>query len=295
MKTLLLIDNHALIYRFFYALPPLTGPEGRPTGAIYGLAGVLLKILREQRPDYWAAVFDRPEQTFRDELYEKYKIHRPSQPKDLTFQIKEAYKLFEKFQVKVIEQAGFEADDLIGSLAEKFKNYRFANGENLVVIILSGDLDVLQLVDDRKVVVQFIKKGISETVTYDEQAVKERYGLAPVQLPDLKGLLGDASDNIPGIAGIGPKTAVPLLQKFGSLENLFDNLWEIPDKIGRKLENQKEQALFSKKLATIKRDIKISCSLDDLKRKRLKKQDIKKYFAFLNFKTLAERLDKLVE
>ena len=155
MKTFLLIDNHALLYRFFHALPPLTTPDKKPVGAIYGLARVLLKILREQKPDYWAAAFDLPAKTFRGELYDKYKIHRPPQPDDLRPQMAEAHRLYEKFGIKTLSQTGFEADDIIGSLAEKFKTEK-----NLVVIILSGDLDVLQLVDDRKVVVQFIRKGI---------------------------------------------------------------------------------------------------------------------------------------
>ncbi len=288
MKTLLLIDSHALIYRFFHALPPLTSPIGEPTGAIYGLASVLLKILREQRPDYWAGVFDRPEPTFRDELYKEYKIHRPAMPDNLRPQIQKAHELFEKFGIKSIERAGFEADDLIGSLAEKFKQ----EGD-LVVIILSGDLDVLQLVEGRKVVVQFLKKGISDTIIYDEKAVVERFGLKPKQLPDLKGLLGDSSDNIPGIAGIGPKTATPLLQKYGALESLFKNLWEIPDKIGNKLENKKEAALFSKKLATIKIDMLIDYNLEDFKRKSFNKEMIRNYFYSLGFKSLVERLESI--
>lgn len=285
MKTFLLIDNHALLYRFFHALPPLTTPRGEPIGAIYGLARVLLKILKEQKPDYWAAVFDMPAKTFRDDLYDKYKFHRPPQPDNLRPQVGRARELFEKFGVKSVDRAGFEADDLIGSLAEKFK------GEaGLVIIILSGDLDVLQLVDDRKVVVQFIKKGISDTMIYDEKAVGGRYGLKPEQLPDLKGLLGDASDNIPGVKGFGLKTAAPLIQKYGSLENLLDNLWEIPDKLGNKLESQKDLALLSKKLAVIKRDIPLDYRLEDFKRESLDKKSLADYFEELGFKSLVEKI-----
>jgi len=288
-ETLLLIDSHALIYRFFHALPPLTTPKGEPIGGIYGLTSVILKILREQRPDYIAAVFDVHAPTFRDKLYKEYKIHRPAMPQELRPQIQKAHELFEQFGIKNVEMAGFEADDLIGTLAEKFKGKK-----DLVVIILSGDLDVLQLVDDDKVVVQFLKKGISETVIYNEKAVAERYELKPEQLPDLKGLMGDSSDNIPGIAGVGPKTAIPLVKKFGTLENLFDNLWELPDKVGNKLENQKEAALFSKKLATIKTDIDLPYSLEDFKRQPLDKKKLTAYFKELGFKTLAERLKLLI-
>lgn len=289
MKTLLLIDNHALAYRFYFALPHLTTPKGEPIGAVYGMTSVLLKIIKEQKPDYWATCFDLPKPTFRDKLYAEYKIHRPKQPEELRPQIEEARRLYKVLEVKVIEQESFEADDLIGTLAERFKKEK-----DLVVIILSGDLDVLQLVDNKKVVVKFLKKGISETVIYDEKAVVDRYDIKPSQLTDLKGLLGDPSDNIPGIAGVGLKTAGPLIKKFGSLENLFDNLWEVPDKIGNKLENQKEAALFSKKLATIRRDVPLDISLEDLKRKKLNIKEVGNYFDKLGFKTLKERLNSIV-
>jgi len=285
MKTFLLIDNHALLYRFFHALPPLTTPDGRPAGAIYGLARVLLKILKEQKPDYWVAAFDMPDKTFRGDLYEKYKIHRPAQPEDLRPQMAEARLLYEQFGIKTLGQAGFEADDLIGSLSEKFKDF-----PNQVIIILSGDLDVLQLVDDRKVVVQFIRKGISDTFIYDEKEVFNRYGLKPEQLPDLKGLLGDPSDNIPGIKGVGIKTAAPLIQQHGSLENLFENLWQIPDKIGNKLESQKEIAFLSKKLAIIKKDLSLDYQLEDFARKPLNKNEVGKYFKELGFESLVQKI-----
>jgi len=290
MKTLLLIDNHALIYRFFHALPPLTNPKGEASGAIYGLSSVLLKIIREQRPDYIAAAFDLPGKTFRNDLYDQYKIHRPTMPVDLQPQIKKARELFKVFGIKSIDQEGFEADDVIGSLAEKFKKEK-----DLVVIILSGDLDVLQLVDNKKVVVQFLKKGISETKLYDEEAVIERYGVKPEQLPDLKGLLGDTSDNIPGIKGIGLKTAGPLIAKHGDLDNLFENLWELPDKIGNKLENQKKAALFSKDLATIRINIPLDLSLSDLKRESLDRDKIKEFFGEMGFNSLIKRLEDIID
>jgi DNA polymerase-1 len=290
MKTLLLIDNHALIYRFFHALPPLTNPKGEASGAIYGLSSVLLKIIREQRPDYIAAAFDLPGKTFRNDLYDQYKIHRPTMPVDLQPQIKKARELFDVFGIKTIDQEGFEADDVIGSLAEKFKKEK-----DLVIIILSGDLDVLQLVDNKKVVVQFLKKGISETKLYDEEAVIERYGVKPGQLPDLKGLLGDTSDNIPGIKGIGLKTAGPLIAKHGDLDSLFENLWELPEKIGNKLENQKKAALFSKDLATIRINIPLDLSLNDLKREALKRDEIKKFFSEMGFGSLIKRLEDIID
>lgn len=282
MKTFLIIDSHALIYRFFHALPPLTMPSGEPIGAIFGLARVILKILKEQKPDYLAATFDRPEQTFRAKVFKDYKIQRPPAAPEIIGQFNKARELFEVFGVKVVELAGYEADDLIGTLVELFKKE-----PDLKIIILSGDLDTLQLVENDKVVVQFIKKGVSETEIYNEQAVFNRYGLAPKQLPDLKGLLGDASDNIPGVKGVGPKTATPLLKKYGSLENLLENLWEISDKIGNKLEGQKEIALFSKELAIIKRDAPIiSRHLNDFRISAQNKPAIVNHLKSLGFNSI---------
>src|SRR3989344_1394346 len=219
MKTLLLIDASALIYRFFHALPPLTDLNSEPIQAIYGLTNVHLKILREQKPDYLAAALDRPEKTFREEQFENYKIHRPPAPNDLIAQIKKLPEVFSAFAIKTFEKPGFEADDIIGTLVE-----RFSQEPDLKIVILSGDLDVLQLVENDKVVGEIIKTGVTDTLVYNEKKVEERYGLKPIQLPDYKGLIGDASDNIPGIKGIGPKGATEVLKEFGTLEGVFENL-----------------------------------------------------------------------
>lgn len=286
MKTFLILDTHALIHRFFHALPPLTTPKGEPVNAVYGLANVTLKILREQKPDYLVAAFDRPEKTFREEAFQDYKIQRPAAVPDLIAQFQIVRDLLDKFKVKMVEMAGYEADDLIGSLVERFKNK-----PDLKIIIVSGDLDLLQLVENEKIVVQFLKKGLSETFFYNEKAIEARYGLKPIQLPDLKGLLGDVSDNIPGVKGIGPKTAIPLIKKYGSLENLYENLWEITDKIGNKLESQKKTALFSKELATIKRDIVLaSDNLADFQVQPIDKNSLKNYFQEIGFNSLMNRL-----
>lgn len=285
-ETLLLIDSHALIYRFFYALPPLTTPAGESVGSIYGLARLILNIFKEKKRDYVIATFDRPEKTFRAEVFKEYKIQRPKPAPELISQFNKARELFEQFGVKVIEKAGYEADDLIGSLAEKFKNE-----PDLITSILSGDLDNLQLVDNDKIVVEIIKKGTSDVEIYNEVAVKNRYGLTPKQLPDLKGLVGDTSDNIPGVKGVGYKTAIPLLQKYGSLENIFNNLWEISDKIGVKLEAQKEIALLSKELATIKKDVPLEIkSLNDFKLRPYDKNSLISHFQKLGFNSLIDKL-----
>ena len=286
MKQFLLIDSHALIHRFFHALPPLTTPAGDPVGVVYGMANILLKLHRDPRPDYVAAVFDRPEKTFRDEMFADYKAHRPPAPDDLISQFKKVRELFDRFSVKTVEFPGYEADDLIGSLVERFKDE-----PDITLSILTGDLDLLQLVEGDRVVVQFLQKGMSETKLYNEAAVVERYGIVPKLLPDLKGLLGDQSDNIPGVLGVGQKTATPLIQKYETLENLLDHLWEVPDKVGMKIDAARETALFSKKLATIARNAPLAVEgIHDFILKPLDSAYVRPYFESLGFRSLAERL-----
>lgn len=294
MKTLILIDANSLIHRCFHALPPLTGPNNQPAGALYGLSNILLKIIREQKPNFIAAFFDRPEPTFRKEIFNEYKIHRPKAPDELVSQIIEARNLVEAFGIKFFEAPGFEADDLIGSAAEKFKNE-----PDLKIIILTGDLDSLQLVENNKVVAETFKKGISETIIYNEEAVKERYdGLLPSQIADYKGLVGDPSDNIPGVMGIGPKTAAPLIKNYGSLENFIKK--GCVEKKYEKIIKSKDIALLSKKLAIIRRDAPLNINdLSELKYDGLSKippsarsgeGGIENYFEKLGFKSLIKRI-----
>ena len=286
MKNLILIDANSLIHRCFHALPPLTGPNNQPAGALYGLSSVLIKILREQKPDYIAAFFDRPEPTFRKEIFNDYKIHRPKAPDELISQIIEARNLVEAFGIKFFEAPGFEADDLIGSAAEKFKTE-----PDLKIIILTGDLDSLQLVEKDRVVAETFKKGISETIIYNEEAVKERYGgLLPSQIADYKGLVGDPSDNIPGVMGIGPKTAAPLIKNYGSLENFLGK--GDAEKNYEKIVKSKDIALLSKKLSIIKRDAPLSIdNLSKLKYDGPLKEVIENYFEKLGFKSLIKRIN----
>ena len=296
VKILILIDANSLIHRCFHALPPLTGPNNQPAGALYGLSSVLIKILREQKPDYIAAFFDRPEPTFRKEIFNDYKIHRPKAPDELVSQIIEARNLIEAFGIKFFEAPGFEADDLIGSAAEKFsaKGGSAIGGKNepdLKIIILTGDLDSLQLVEKDKVVVETFKKGISETIIYNEEAVKERYGgLLPAQIADYKGLVGDPSDNIPGVMGIGPKTAAPLIKNYGNLENFLEKGGA--EKDYEKIVKSKDIALLSKKLAVIKRDVSLNIdNLSELKYNGLLKEVVENYFEKLGFKSLIKRIN----
>jgi DNA polymerase I len=287
MKILILIDSSALLYRFFHALPPLTTPDNQPIQAIYGISNILFKILKEQKPNFVAAALDRPEITFRKEEFKDYKANRPPASNELISQIKKIPEVFENFNIKTFEKPGFEADDIIGTLAEKFGNV-----PDLKIIILSGDLDMLQLVRDDKIVCQIIRSGMSNTDTYTKEKVIERYGLPPKKLAEYKGIIGDSSDNIPGIKGIGPKTAVGLFKDFETIEGIFDNLMIIKEKVAEKLKDRKEDALLYHKLATIKKDVDISpLELNDLKVRDFDKNKIGAFFNKMGFTSLMNRLE----
>ncbi len=299
MKTLLLIDANALIHRCFHALPPFTTKDGKPSGAIYGLASILIRIMQNNAgqtqknaeigvngkvPDYTAAFFDRPEPTFRKEMYEEYKSHRPKAPNELISQIIEAHRLFENFGIKSFEIPGFEADDLIGTATEKFKNE-----SDLKIIILTGDLDALQLIEDEKIMVETFKKGISDTIIYDEKETLNKFGVMPRQLIDYKGLVGDQSDNIKGVAGIGPKTAAQIIQKYGAIEKFLKQGQR--EKSYEKINASAEIALLSKKLATIRRDAPLEIkNIEELKYEGILKEKLLAYFEEFGFQSLIKRL-----
>lgn len=287
MRKLLLIDSHALIHRMYHAMAPLTTASGEPIGAIYGLSQLLLRMMTETvRPDYVAACFDRPEPTFRKEVFVDYKAQRQPTPSDLISQLIKSREVFQQFKIKMFELPGFEADDLIATLATKLHDEK-----DLQVTILSGDRDLLQLVHDDHIVVELFKNGGGETVHMNEAAVKEKYGLTPAQIVDLKGLIGDPSDNIPGIHGVGEKTATPLLKEFGTVEEVFENLVIVPQKVAKKFEGHKEIALLSKKLATLERNAPIFLdSLDDLRALPLDVPALTSYFESLGFVSLVRRL-----
>ncbi|HEY4500082.1 MAG TPA: 5'-3' exonuclease H3TH domain-containing protein [Candidatus Paceibacterota bacterium] len=285
MKKLLLIDANSLIHRSFHALPPLTTPQGESINAIYGLSGILLKILKEHQPDYAAAAFDRPEPTFRDSMYKEYKAQRPPTANELVSQLIRAREVFKQFGILTVEKAGFEADDIVGTLAEHAKNH-----PDLQVVIFSGDKDNLQLVNGQ-VVVEFLKVGVSKTITYDKSLFLQEYGFLPERLVDYKALIGDASDNIPGVKGIGPKTAMDLLKEYGTLEKIYEDIELIPKKaVQEKLKEHQADAFLSKQLATIKRDVPLELTFGDLKYIPFEKEKIKEFFGSLGFKSLVERL-----
>src|SRR3989344_6729548 len=255
LKKLILIDDNALVHRAFHALPPLTAPDGLVVNAVYGFTSVLIKAIKDMKPDYMAAAFDLPGPTFRHEEYEEYKAHRQKAPDELYAQIPLIKDMLRAFGVEIFEQAGFEADDLIGSVAEEAKKIK-----DLQTVILTGDLDTLQLVDNEKVLVLTLRKGVTDTFLYGEKEVKERFGLEPYQVADFKGLKGDPSDNIPGVPGVGDKTATALLQEYETIENLYKVIhtqgWTLQKgkgplsaKLVEKLKEHQEQAIFSKRLA----------------------------------------------
>ncbi len=285
MKTLLLIDAHALIHRSYHALPPLTTPAGEPIGAIYGLSRALMKTLREHKPDYIAAAFDRPEPTFRKEMFEAYKAHRPPAPDELISQLKKARELFKKFNIPCFELAGYEGDDIIGTLATKFGT------KDVHVTILTGDMDTLQLVRGNHIVVRAPKKGVSEMLEYDAAAVRARYELEPEQMTDYKGLVGDPSDNIPGVPGVGPKTAVAALHEFGSIEHLYGNMPK-DHKLAKKFLPYKKDALFSKQLSTINTETPIKVTLDELMYEPANEVDLNAYFLSLGFESMVGGKEK---
>jgi len=297
MRKLILIDANALIHRAFHALPPLKNPAGIITNAVYGFSSTLLKMLKDLEPDYIIAAYDLPGPTFRHEAYEKYKIHRAKAPDELYSQIPYTKKVLEGLGIPSYEMKGFEADDIIGTLADKF-----GKEKDLKVIVVTGDLDTLQLVKDKKIVVYTMKKGLSDTVIYDEDMVKERYGLKPEQLTDYKGLKGDPSDNIPGVPGIGDKTASELLKEYGSIEKLYKEVksksagWrtKIKESIKKKLLENEEQARFSKELAMMVKDLKIDIDLKGADwKKNFNRADLEKTFRELNFMSLIARIPVL--
>ena len=267
-KRIVLLDTHAIIHRAYHALPEFTGPTGAPTGALYGLVAMLLKIIIDLKPDYIAACYDLPKPTIRHEAYEGYKGTRVKIDDALAIQLQESRKVFAAFSIPTYEREGFEADDLLGTIAHELKEEK-----NVDVIIASGDMDTLQLVDDARVRVYTLKKGINDTILYDERAVIDRFGFAPALIPDFKGLRGDPSDNITGIPGIGEKTATELITQFGTIEDIYATLEKKGDaaflKKGVKarmiglLREHEEDARLSKALATIRLDAPIAFALPE--------------------------------
>lgn len=257
MDKLLLVDGNSIANRAFYALPFLSNHEGKPSGAVYGFANILIKLIQEERPSHIIIAFDHARKTFRNEIYSEYKMQRKATPVELLSQFPIIKEMLSSMDITVIEQAGIEADDILGTLSKKYDGFK---------IILSGDRDLLQLINDNTNV-WLTKKGVSEVEKVDEQRLKELYGIKPYQVIEMKALMGDTSDNIPGVKGIGEKTALSLIEKYNDVQNLYDHIDEISGKLKEKLENDKDMAFTSKTLATIKTDCELSVDFDDCKLK----------------------------
>ena len=285
MKKLVLIDSNALVHRAFHALPPLTNRKGELTNAVYGFSSVLIKVINELKPDYMAATFDLAAPTFRHIEYDQYKAKRPKAPDELYEQIPKTKDVLNAFGIPVLEKEGFEADDIIGTVAKKYTN------REIDILIITGDLDTLQLVDDN-IRVYTLRKGLSDTIIYGEKEVEERYGLKVSQMIDYKALRGDPSDNIPGVRGIGEITATSLLKQFKTLENLYKNLDKVKSKnVAEKLKNDKQMAFFSKRLVTIRQNVPIKVSLKDLDwQNHFNMDKVRELFIELGFNTLLRRL-----
>lgn len=297
-KRLVLLDSHAIIHRAYHALPDFASSKGEPTGALYGLSTMLMKIIADLKPDYVVAAYDLPQKTFRHEAYDAYKAGRVKADDDLVAQLKSSRKIFEAFGVPIYDMPGFEADDILGTITDKF-----GKDKNLDIVIASGDMDTLQLVDGKHVQVFTLKKGINDTILYDEDAVVARFGFSPELLPDYKGLRGDPSDNIIGIKGIGEKTATALITAFGTIENIYKAIKKDPeqfkkigitDRVLQLLIDGEEEALFSKTLATIRRDAPIGFELPAQEfRASVDMKKIEALFVELEFRSLFARAKSL--
>jgi DNA polymerase-1 len=290
-EKLLILDANSILHRVYHALPPLTTKKGELINAIYGFLLVLFRVIKEFQPEYLCACFDFPAKTFRHEKFKEYKAKRPPCPKDLASQIPKLKEILEAFKISFFEKEGYEADDLIGTIVLKC--------QGLEKIVVSGDLDNLQLVSKETKV--FVLSGVKKSILYDEKEVEKKYqGLKPEQIPDFKALVGDPSDNIPGIFGIGEKTAIDLLLKFGSLENLYREIEENSErakKVNHKtkeiLLKYKEQAFLSKSLAEIRKDLPLEFSLNKCQWGKYDEEKATQVLKNLEFHTLIKRLPEL--
>ena len=287
-KRLIVIDSNSVIHRAYHALPPLTTKKGEVVGAVYGFLLVFLKAIKEFQPDFVIACFDVPGPTFRHEKYKEYKATRPKAPEDLYQQIPKVKEVLEAFNVQVCEKPGFEADDIIGTIAKIAPQKQALPATE--TIIISGDSDNLQLID-AKTKVYVLRKGVKDTVLYDKEMVMEKYqGLTPKQLIDYRALRGDPTDNIPGVPGIGEKTAIDLIQQFGTLDNLYQNLDDLKPKLKQVLIQNKEQAFVSRELTTIYKNVPIEFNLKECQWDNYDKEKATRALKNLNFYSLISRL-----
>lgn len=287
-KRIIIIDSNALLHRSFHALPPLMTKSGQETGAVYGFLLTLFKAINDLRADYIVACFDTKAKTFRHEKFKDYKAQRPATPLGIISQIPVVKEVLRTFKIPIFEQEGVEADDLIATICAKTPD--------IEIYIVSGDLDNTQLVNEN-IKVYTLGKGIKDTVIYDINRVIERFGVNPGQVVDFKALTGDASDNIPGVEGIGKKTAAEIIQKYGSIENLYNELSTdtavLKPKVKEALKKNKQTALMSRELAQMKNDVDINFKIEDCKFGNFNAQEVEEIFKQLEFNSLINKLTSL--
>lgn len=291
-KRLLIVDSNALLHRAFHALPPLTTKKGEQTGAIYGFLLILFKAIKDLNPGYVVACFDTPAPTFRHQRFKEYKATRPKTPEEIKTQLPKIKEVLKVFEIPVFEKEGFEADDLIATISTRAEK----ENSQLETYILSGDLDSLQLVDENTKVYT-LGKGIKETVVYDEERVLSRFNIKPEQMVDFKALVGDPSDNITGVLGVGKKTAADLLNQFGNLYNLYQDIEEkkvdIKPRIKEILLKNKEQAFFARSLVETKKDVDIDFNIKDCQFGNFNHRKVEDILSEFEFHSLISRLPSL--
>ena len=281
MDKFLLIDGNNIAFRAYYALPNLQNSKREKTSVLFGFSNILIKTIQELKPKYLAIAFDKGKKTFRHKMYNFYKAKRTPTPEDLIVQMPKLKELLKIMNIKVLEEDEIEADDILGILSKSY------NTENY---ILSADKDVLQLVSNNTTVIA-PKKGVTETIYYTPEKLKEVMGITPAQIIELKALMGDASDNIPGVLGVGEKTAVNLLQTYETLDGVYEHIDEIKGKLKEKLEDDKENAYLSKKLATIFTGFDLQVSLDDFGYSFPFNKDVYDLFSKYELNSLIKRQD----
>lgn len=280
MSKLIAIDGNSLMHRAFYALASLSNNEGTPTNAVYGFLRMLIKVLKDENPDYAVVAFDMKGPTFRHSDYAEYKAGRKETPSDLIVQFPLLKQVLKAMKLTICECQSFEADDILGTVAS------MAEEQGIESILITGDRDALQLVDEHTRVM-LTKRGITDTVVYDEAFLKDEFGVTPRQMTDVKGMWGDTSDNIPGVPGVGEKTAFKLIQQYGSLENVFDNIDNIAnERLKTALQQNRTQALLCKKLVTIDRCAPIECTLDDMRFTYPSLEDVTPIIERLGFRSI---------
>lgn len=286
MSKFIIIDGTALVFRGFYGMPHLTTSDGTLINAIYGFYSILLTLLIQEQPEYFAVCFDRKEETTRKKEFEDYKATRTKAPDELYSQIAPIKKMLIEGELNLVEKAGIEADDLIATLAKDNEQ-----NPDIQILIYSSDLDLIQLVNDIKI----LKPGTAKTgnILMGIPEVIKKYGFGPEFIPDYKGLHGDPSDNLPGIPGVGTKTATKLIQEFGTLEDIYNSIEKIKGSLKEKLITFKDQAFFCRKLATLHANIEIETDLKNYKLTKINFEELKKLFQKYEFNKLIHKLSKL--